>query len=608
MEININSDSIGSAEASLKRLGEQAYSVLENAHQATLNGSFSGVSGLNQLGSGHGGVLNGGPGSAMSVLRSYVEQIDWLREALAASHAAVTGQNMFAARGMDIADEGGAVGTDSISFPQRPMPRFENFSFTPPVVTPALSIDQLANDFSTTNIGATSAAGIAWETMSTGIASVAEGLATVAGQLSASNSGEVVDAAVQKISEVAGAGGTFAANSAVMAKSVQQLAAIKSHGNMQVIAARTALAAIPDPVQRKAAEQAFLVSFPATFTPSVVTGIPPIRNLMSLEGSVDGGGEIALGMTEVDGDGPADVSGLSPSGPGAAANALNSVRTLMTAGQFGAVNQELGELGTVGANAAELEALATADHLNTSAASLGTPVAGASPISGLNPIGSPSGLGGTGGIGAPATMGPVGAIPGGTPALRGGAAEVGRPGPLGTVGGGATGISGGGRAPSVRPAGGVPAMPGAGGGVPPGGLPGPMGAGMPIGGMGAPMMGGGTGGPHGAGGAGPASGTSPRLAGMTGSHGAGVPGMGGGTEPHPSRSTTTGGAGAKSTAGPRAMMPMMGAPMAGAAGGHDKPTKVKTVTSAVEEDGNIAALLGDRGPVVPGVIGAWARG
>lgn len=56
------------------------------------------------------------------------------------------------------------------------------------------------------------------------------------------------------------------------------------------------------------------------------------------------------------------------------------------------------------------------------------------------------------------------------------------------------------------------------------------------------------------------------------------------------------------------MMPMMGAPMAGAAGGQGKPAKVKTVTSAVEEDSNIAALLGERGPVVPGVIGAWARG
>lgn len=54
------------------------------------------------------------------------------------------------------------------------------------------------------------------------------------------------------------------------------------------------------------------------------------------------------------------------------------------------------------------------------------------------------------------------------------------------------------------------------------------------------------------------------------------------------------------------MMPMMGAPMAGQ--GQSKPAKVRTVTSVVEEDDNVAALLGESKPVVPGVIGAWARG
>ncbi len=57
----------------------------------------------------------------------------------------------------------------------------------------------------------------------------------------------------------------------------------------------------------------------------------------------------------------------------------------------------------------------------------------------------------------------------------------------------------------------------------------------------------------------------------------------------------------------RGMMPMMGAPM-GAAGQQGKASKVRSVTSTVEEDANVAALLGERGSVVPGVIGAWARG
>lgn len=57
--------------------------------------------------------------------------------------------------------------------------------------------------------------------------------------------------------------------------------------------------------------------------------------------------------------------------------------------------------------------------------------------------------------------------------------------------------------------------------------------------------------------------------------------------------------------------PVMAMGQAGAAGeGQSAKTKgrVKSVTSAVEEDANTAALLGEREGVVPGVIGAWVRG
>ncbi|WIM72100.1 hypothetical protein QP028_12180 [Corynebacterium suedekumii] len=85
-------------------------------------------------------------------MKSYSEQVAWLRDALAASYEAITGQNAFVARGMDIADEGGSVGNDSVAFPPRPAPRFENFSFMPPMVLPAVSIDMLSAEFSSTKI------------------------------------------------------------------------------------------------------------------------------------------------------------------------------------------------------------------------------------------------------------------------------------------------------------------------------------------------------------------------------------------------------------------------------------------------------------------------
>lgn len=53
-------------------------------------------------------------------------------------------------------------------------------------------------------------------------------------------------------------------------------------------------------------------------------------------------------------------------------------------------------------------------------------------------------------------------------------------------------------------------------------------------------------------------------------------------------------------------------PMAGAAnnsaGQGTRSKKIKTITSSVEQNENLRALLRERPAVVPGVIGHWARG
>ena len=57
-------------------------------------------------------------------------------------------------------------------------------------------------------------------------------------------------------------------------------------------------------------------------------------------------------------------------------------------------------------------------------------------------------------------------------------------------------------------------------------------------------------------------------------------------------------------------MAVGGAPMAGAAGNGNndrKSSKVKAVTSAVERDGNLRALLGEAPLVLPPVIGDDVR-
>ena len=52
---------------------------------------------------------------------------------------------------------------------------------------------------------------------------------------------------------------------------------------------------------------------------------------------------------------------------------------------------------------------------------------------------------------------------------------------------------------------------------------------------------------------------------------------------------------------------MYGAGQRGAGAANRKRGKVQAVTSSVEREGNLKALLGEAPEVVPGVIGAWVR-
>ena len=423
------------------------------------------------------------------------------------------------------------------------MPRFESFSFLPPLVRPALSIEQLAVDFSTTKVAQSMAAAGVWKNLSVEVSSIAQSLSGVAGSLAADNGGDVIDAAVRNIEQVAQAGETFAQNAVLMVGSVNRLASIKARGTTEVNATYAALLAIPDPAAREAAEQTYLLSFPATFTPQVQSAVPQIRNLMDMSGGTGGGGEIALGMNDIDGTGaPHNATGLRA--PGAALDTLLTPQATGGAGQFSTVAAETADLAQVGATRAE--------EVFTTAASIG-PATPTPTAAGLAPSLSP--VSGTSGPGFSALAG-LGSLAGNPALMRTTAASsitglppaTTLPGPAGAVPLG--GVSGSGGRPVIPATGGLAQAPGSGA---------------------------------------PAPAVPPAATAAAG------PGQ---------RGVATGTA----QAAPRGLAPMMGMPPAGAgAGQQQKTATVKTVTSAVEEDDNVAALLGGRGPVVPGVIGAWVR-
>lgn len=106
----------------------------------------------------------------------------------------------------------------------------------------------------------------------------------------------------------------------------------------------------------------------------------------------------------------------------------------------------------------------------------------------------------------------------------------------------------------------------------------------------------------------PSANSKPHNSGLNGTSkigGSSIAQLGASPQSGVSRSAAFGAAGTQSAHSAR-MSPMMGAPMGAA--GSKKRGKTKSVTSSVEEDNNIAALLGESPAVVPGVIGSWVRG
>ncbi len=548
MQLKLDRASVETVIAELDGLMRETNSAAHTAETESINSSYSTVSGLDQLGINHGNVLNGGAGSAEVVLTSYAEQIQWLRNALKASVDALNSQDEIFARGMDIADIGGNVGEESVSFPERPAPRFDSFSFTPPVVVAPNSLDQLCSDFSGTNSGAVSAAQSSWTTMASTISEVSASLDRVAGELLANNSGEVFEQASARIAEVAEAGSVFSQNAREMSRSVGTLNQIYMGHKMSVFMAAASIAMIKEPAERAAAESAYLASFQSAFQGDVRAGVPGIDNLMRVKGADGSGGGLALGMSDIAGSGAAFTThGLTPQGFSAATGGGAAAAHSVGAGDFGAVADNLGGM-EVG-------------DLQTSTASVGA--AGST-------LSNASGMSGVGALNSPAGGGAMAAAP-----------FMGMNGRHGANAG--QRFSNAGLNPMNSRTQSASAM-------------GPMG----------PMMGSaGAGGGAGVGGVG-AAGSNTHRGGMrqalTPQSGNSASAAGAQT---PS-GMMTGGVGKASQSTARPMMPMM--PMGGAGGAQPKNTgKVKTVTSAVEQDANLAALLGDRGPVVPGVIGDWVR-
>ncbi|MDF5819513.1 hypothetical protein P4N68_00245 [Corynebacterium felinum] len=279
----------------LEQLSKESKSAAWYSTKSPLNGSFSSVSGLDQLGEQHGRVLHGGAGSAHAMLEAFERQVKWLEENLYANYYSLSGMNRFATDEFDrILEETGVPMFPRVYFPTRPDLGFEGFNFPPPVVNQAASLEQLASALASTNNAAAIEAADLWATLARDATAISDRLNSVASELIAANKGTPFEKANTAITTMAQSGMNFAQNAALMAQSTTALSAIAPGFAPQVTAAVAKVNALRATqggiVVAQQAEQLFLQGFRTALATAATAAMPVTRHLMEPAPAGAGGG------------------------------------------------------------------------------------------------------------------------------------------------------------------------------------------------------------------------------------------------------------------------------------------------------------------------------
>ncbi|WP_244080352.1 hypothetical protein [Corynebacterium striatum] len=581
--MRISIENMMSTQFQISKLSRQMQQIAAKA-TSPIDGSFSSVNGVGDVGAIHQRVIATDPGSASNSLRSFNEQIQWLAKTLMAEAHGFESQDAVNSRGLDIADAGGSVAGEVMPVMNQPDPGYSPFGFVMPVVNVGPDLLGLAMDLLNTKIWSVSETNSRWKSLADEVTVIVDGLNEAASSLESENDSEATARAAQKIRSVAESGNHFIANAEVMSQKLFGFQANLMASQPKAMSLAMSAMAIPDPAARKAAEQAGLAFMQNALQTQVVAAMPFQHALMTTM-PPSGGGDVSSQFGGVNGNGQRfDTNTVV--WPRRIAEAIASGK--LGPGSFGIVDGQVEGLEGLGMTDSEIQKF-NQDLLNggrASLAQLGAPISAADLVtSGANA--SPS-------VGAPighttAGLGGVGSIPQST-----GANQHINPATLAANSG--AGLT------AVNSHAGVPAMIGAPasksygfgkhalGLSNTGALNQGNGAGVP----GAFSTGSGSGGGTLAGSAGTRGGSLSTGSIGNGSH------LGGGT--NTTLTAARGGAAARGTMG-RGMMPMMAG--MGRGGGEDR--RIKSVTSKVESDPNRRDLLGEPPAALPGVIGAWAR-
>ena len=495
-------------------------------------------------------------------------------------------------------------------------PKTNEFANPAAVATSELSLNSAHTKVTSTNSALAIAASDFWSSNAKLINNAVEELNEVHHALSSSAETQWIADAMRTITQVQNAGLEYAANSQSLAQHTAMLADAADSEKIIAKAAWFSYLAAKKPEEKEAIEWAYLSDYPERMTSNLVPAIPTFNRLLPDLKSMPGDPYSTRDIPTPSAPSFEPTSlpqpireALTNRGLGDLAHASTPAEVIQ---QMGRPNPEMME--RLAAGAAPTQA-ASAVMAPPSPASTMGPLTGGAPAGGMHGAGGP----GVGSAFSPVSGGGFG--PGAGSGAAGGASGANGLGGFGTVGAPGAGASGRHAAGSASGAGrSIGSANGIGNSANGAARGGQMGAGLGAGANGASRgtanMGFGAGaGAGSAAGAGAGAGRpgftntgfGPGGAGAAGSM-PGTPGATGGTGTAAGSSNVY--ATNNSAAGQRGGMvaghPMMGGRNQNKRGG-DKAAKVKTVTTAVEREGNLKALLGDAPLLLPDIIGHNVR-
>ncbi|MEY8208604.1 serine-rich family protein [Corynebacterium sp. MNWGS58] len=646
MSLEISIDSLESSRNHLNRLADTADRIERRSRLNHLNQAFSQIPGLGFLAAEHGRTLAGNPGSAAEEFAALSSKIHWAANNLHTLAEAVYEQDGELARSLDNMQAGHAGSNTQFFTAAEPNDKAAPVVINNPVIGYVPSINLLASYFDGTLDSAAHHDAELWQQIGNTATDISNALEDIASELETNNYGAAISGGAHKLRSFAESGRVLHANSQVMHGTINNLISAVESTRKATKVVQASVTMNLTPGASETVEANYLAAFPAHFSAALQAAVPRLSGLTIPQPEASGGANQAVGSAHSASG--ADQARAQFQLPRDVQQVIGDYGTNQAS--FAAADEGTASLANVGNaeghtaaashNAALDRTSATLGSQPTTASALNSPQPGinhAAPGTINSPSQLPSGLNG-----APASVSPN--ISPNTGASR--------------VLGAGNSINAINTAASQRahaPAPGNSTAPGVFGGQPHGLSPGagnlgasnnsspganstargainnsaPLGTGIrAIGSAGLPSAGplGSSHGenlttrPIGTGGPAPSAGNSGNPGGSgpgTSNGGHNNAGQHGSQGSHSNQQTSGHGSGnsagnssrAHSAHTGRGMIPMMGG--AGQTGqgmqAGSKKTRTKAVTTAVEREGNQKALLGQRRPVVPGVIGAWVR-